>query len=282
MRIGFATDTVRASLSSDDRAAIAPLAALGVDVVPVVWTDPDTAWAGLDAVVIRSTWDYHRRFPEFLAWVDRVAARTPLWNPPEVVRWNAHKSYLLDLARQGVPTVPTRPVPDLAAAVATARANGWGRSVVKSAVSAGAYRTYLVDLATFDPASPPWGDAPPAGELLVQPYLREVEGRGERSLVFFRGAYSHAFLRAPRLAGRTPLEEGRPVRASPAELEVGERALAGAPGPTVYARADIVTDTFGVPRLMELELIEPYLGLGRHRPAAEAFARALAHVLRRS
>ena len=55
----------------------------------------------------RTPWDYFDRPLEFLAWARGVAARTELVNPIEVLRWNAHKSYLVDLAGRGVPVVPT-------------------------------------------------------------------------------------------------------------------------------------------------------------------------------
>ena len=52
--------------------------------------------------LLRSTWNYSERPAEFLAWVDRVAARSSLRNGRATVRWNAHKSYLLDLEQRGV------------------------------------------------------------------------------------------------------------------------------------------------------------------------------------
>ena len=57
--------------------------------------------AGIDAVLVRSVWDYHLRPAEFLLWVDAVEGTgTRLLNPPAVLRWNHHKSYLRDLALQ--------------------------------------------------------------------------------------------------------------------------------------------------------------------------------------
>ena len=34
----------------------------------VAWDDPAVDWSAADLVAVRSTWDYHRRLPEFLAW----------------------------------------------------------------------------------------------------------------------------------------------------------------------------------------------------------------------
>ena len=63
----------------------------------MVWDDEGVDWAA-DLVAVRSTWDYHRRCPEFLAWARRVERDSPLLNGAEVFAWNANKAYLLDLA----------------------------------------------------------------------------------------------------------------------------------------------------------------------------------------
>ena len=70
-----------------------------------VWDDPQVDWAGFDAALLRSAWDYTERIGEFLEWVERTAAVTRLLNPPPVVRWNSDKHYLQDLAQLGVPIV---------------------------------------------------------------------------------------------------------------------------------------------------------------------------------
>src|SRR5688500_6394607 len=77
----------------------------GIDTQVLAWDDPTVSWARFDAVLLRSTWDYVERLPEFLAWCDRVATLTTLWNPPDVVRWNTDKRYLGELARQGLPVI---------------------------------------------------------------------------------------------------------------------------------------------------------------------------------
>ena len=51
--------------------------------------------------------DYTRRFEAFMEWAGRVNCETRLLNPFPVVRWNGHKSYLLDFDARGVPMVPT-------------------------------------------------------------------------------------------------------------------------------------------------------------------------------
>src|SRR5579864_8742035 len=81
------------------------LAAAGVDARWLAWDDPSAPFDDALRVVIRSTWNYHLHHDRFLAWAERVADR--LLNPLPVVRWNSHKGYLGDLARNGIAVVPT-------------------------------------------------------------------------------------------------------------------------------------------------------------------------------
>ena len=62
-------------------------------------------------VLIRSCWDYHLHIAQFRHWLARLenlGAR--VWNDPTIVRWNADKRYLIDLAARGVATIPTTAV----------------------------------------------------------------------------------------------------------------------------------------------------------------------------
>jgi hypothetical protein len=102
-RIGFVTSAEHRLLTPDDRMALPWLAARGIDVVPVVWTE--ALAEDLDGLVLRSTWDYHLRLAEFLAWVDAVESQgIPLWNSPATVRWNVDKAYLRSKEEQTGPS----------------------------------------------------------------------------------------------------------------------------------------------------------------------------------
>src|SRR5262249_6276409 len=142
-RIGFVTSAELRDLTPDDRSVVPVLAARGVEVVPVVWTEPLPG--GLDGLVLRSTWDYHLRLADFLGWVASVeAAGLPLWNAPETVRWNVDKKYLLEVEAGGIPVVPTRHAVrgSGVALPALLREAGWAEAVVKPSVSGGAFETW--------------------------------------------------------------------------------------------------------------------------------------------
>jgi hypothetical protein len=72
-----------------------------------VWDDPLVGWTQADLCVVRSTWDYHKKPKRFSRWIDDTATKTQLLNPPHILQWNAHKSYLRELGHSGIAIVPT-------------------------------------------------------------------------------------------------------------------------------------------------------------------------------
>lgn len=278
-RIALATYEQAPQLAPDDRALVPALDRLGIDAVATVWSR-DREWHLFDAVVIRSCWDYHRRPGEFLSWIDRVAAaNVPTWNSRELVRWNADKRYLLELARRGVAIVPTvvaSTVNDVAGAVASC---GWKRFVVKPAVSASGYETHAFTTPLDEAATASVSRALALGDVLVQPFVDEVERDGEYSFSFIEGELSHvAIKRAGAGDFRVQTEYGGSVTRvdAPAHLAAQAASALGAlPETPLYARVDGVARD-GCLLLTELELIEPNLFLGHAPGASDRLAGAIA------
>ena len=77
----------------------------GAEVEILAWDDFSVSWKRFDKVVLRSTWDYTERLPEFLSWCERTATQTELLNTADIVKWNTDKHYLADLARNKCPVV---------------------------------------------------------------------------------------------------------------------------------------------------------------------------------
>jgi len=277
-------------LHSDDRLVLDPLRARGVAVDIRAWDDPTADWAGYDLVVIRSAWDYAARRDDFLAFV--AAAGDRLANPGDVVRWNTDKRYLRDLAKAGVPVIPTTYVE---------LGEGWvayGADVVlkpvigAGSVDAGRYR--LRDERERRAFDAHLARLTGAGRtVMIQPYLAKVDSAGETALVFLDTGdglrYSHAARKGAMLAGPDEgvaglFKEERidPAVPSAAERAVAERALDAVPGGRdrlLYARVDLVPDDTGAPTVIELELTEPSLFFGEADGAAERFADAVAYAL---
>lgn len=258
-RVALATYRALPQLDEDGQRILAGLHARGLDAEATIWDDPQIDWQGFDVVLLRSVWDYHRRWEEFANWLTRVPR---LVNSRSVVQWNANKRYLADFARAGVSTVPTTYVPP-GANLDSSGLDQIEDVVVKPAVSASAHDTYRC--ATMSDATTAIQRITGSGRTaLVQPYFAAVDTLGEISLVFLAGNFSHAFRRAPRLRldhDRALPSRSEPAAASADELDLARLALRAAPEPVSYARVDLLPDADGNPVLSELELIEPGLRL---------------------
>jgi hypothetical protein len=281
VRIAFVTHAGLPGLSKDDLLAVEELRRRGATVEPAVWDDPGVRWSRYDRVVIRSCWDYHLRPGEFLAWLDRMEAeKIPLWNPAPVARGNVDKAYLADLAAAGIPVVPTAflergEAVDLGPLLDE---RGWTDVVIKPSVSASAFRTLRIGRGEEEAARAELEEMAAASRVLIQPFLSEVQIRGEWSLMFLRGEYSHAVLKRPGAGDfRVQAELGgsaTPEQPSPALVGQARAVVETIPGPWLYARVDGV-EIGGTFTLMELELIEPSLFLAAGPRAPARFAEAI-------
>lgn len=280
MKLALATAIGAFSLDEDLPPLLEACAEAGIHTQVLAWDDPTVGWSRFDAVLLRSTWDYTERLPEFLAWCERVAAQTRLWNPPEVVRWNTDKRYLGELATRGVPVIESF---FLAPGDDPASLPELEEFVVKPTVGAGsrdAQRYLRTDRAAAIAHARRLLEA--ERHVLVQPYLRGVDEQGETALLFFDGQFSHAIRKAPLLQrGQGPTralfaaEKIQSRTPSAAEHEVAAKVLAALPFATpVYARVDLLPSPEG-PQLLELELTEPSVFLPYGPGAADRFVAAL-------
>jgi glutathione synthase/RimK-type ligase-like ATP-grasp enzyme len=279
-RIAIATCTGYADLKADDDLLGEALRARGAEAVAVVWDELGVGWEGFDLCLVRSTWDYHEKYEEFLEWARRVEEAAMLQNPAELIAWNSDKAYLRELTETGVPTVPTAWVEQgsgehLEAILAR---EGWEEAVVKPTVDLGAKNLRRVR-AGGDDAQSALEAVLVRGDAMVQPFLPSLETEGETSLIYIEGAFSHAVRKRPAKGDfRVQSIWGGTAAATdpePRQIEAAESALAQLAEPPLYARADLVTLPAGTPALIELELIEPNLYLTTNRTAAERLANAV-------
>jgi O-ureido-D-serine cyclo-ligase len=288
MRIALAGCLVPTQEDPDAPPLERAFVARGHSVQQAGWDDPRIDWSSFDAVLLRSTWNYHLRRDDFLAWASHVEAVSALWNPLPIVRWNTHKFYLRDLEARGVAIVPTaflparRPV-DL---VQLLDARGWARAVLKPAVSADSYATMRVERRDVSAGQRHLEAHLASRDMLVQPYLMAVEEPGEHCLVFIEGEHSHAVRkRSLFLGGRHAGPEGVVVLAAPDEVEAAGVVLAAiglGDAPPLYARLDFLRDAGGTPRLLELELVEPSLFFDARPVSAARLVEVLEERMRRS
>jgi hypothetical protein len=280
-RVALATCAQLPELDDDDRALLPALAELGIEADPVVWDDPLADWGSYELTVIRNTWDYVGRRDQFLAWA-RSAGRVA--NPPEVLEWSTDKRYLADLRAAGIAIVPTMIVepgerfPMLE-----------GEVVVKPVESVGARDTERYDPETEkDAARLATRIHASDRAVMVQPYIRGVEARGETALIYLAGEFSHAIHKGPLLAPDRVVRHGLFVQEDIAAREPtgAERALGDAVleyvtgrfGVLPYARVDLLP-ALGGDLVLELELAEPSLFLRTSAGAPQRAAAAIAAAL---
>ncbi len=254
----------RADAFEHDQQMAALVAALrpGESVIDIDWQAPLEAFAGFDAALIGTPWDYWDNREGFLAKLDAIRAQgVPVYNAPEIVRWNIDKGYLAELGARGVATIPTLLLdnPGPAEIVAAFDHFGCDRLVVKRRVGAGAEGQF-----DFTRESPPAADWRMGHAALVQPFLPGIVEEGEHSLIFIDGQFSHGLIKRPAPGDYRvqSLYGGWDTAVTPApdDLAAAQKVIAGLPFPApLYARIDLVRGQDGTLLLMEAELIEPFL-----------------------
>jgi glutathione synthase/RimK-type ligase-like ATP-grasp enzyme len=276
-QIAFAPGEVHPLEAPGRDLVIAAGPAHGLDVEVKFW---DEDLSGFDAAVIRSCWNYFEQPDRFITTLEaheRNGVR--VFNTPDIVRWNARKTYLNDLGVAAIETLwPDRIDADVVARAFDAL--GADEIVLKPQVGAGSVDTIRLRRGAWRNADLAAG---PKGAAMIQPYLHAIETEGERSLFWFGGAYSHAVRKVPGAGGwlaNVPNETRFAAEAPPrAALEVAESARGRVPGALLYVRIDLVLGNDGAWRVIEIEAIEPYLFLDFAPEGADRFAGAIARVL---
>ena len=287
-RIALLTLEDRAGYVIDDELAIAELTRRGSDVREIPWSRDGTDWSAFDLVIVRTTWDYHKRPTEFLAELARIeASGTVLENPRALIAWNLDKRYLRDLAARDVPIVPSVWSAGGTAATFNALFDELGASeiVVKPSISANALDTFRLQT----PLTPPLCDTLMRTfadrAWLAQPFVQSIVDDGELSIFYFDGQLSHAVQKVPESGDfRVQEEHGGRIAAVSVTDEVrcaADHAIRAVAPTPFQARVDLVRLDDGSLALMELELIEPSLYFRMDEGAPGRFADAVVHVVER-
>lgn len=266
----------------DEAPLLAALRGAGFGAQVLHW-DSDEANhdpAAFDACVLRATWDYYKRPDQFEAWLRRAAAVSRLCNPLPAVLWNMHKRYLLELEAAGVPIIPTvlleRGSQAKVAQVADERR--WNAIVIKPVVSAASWKTRFFTAGQMGEAETFLRQVVAQRDMLMQPFMDEVNAGSEVSIVWIDGKVTHAIRKTPRF-------DGGDERVAPCptldrrHVDFAQSVLAAARQDVSYARIDVVERADGSILLSELELIEPSLHFNYSADALEAMVLAVQRVV---
>jgi glutathione synthase/RimK-type ligase-like ATP-grasp enzyme len=227
-------------------------------------------------VIIRTPWDYFNHKAQFLNALETISQQTKLLNPIDLVKWNLDKNYLLELQDKGITTIPTFNVTSIDNLKSQLETLLYERFVLKPFVSAGAYKTFAFsknqipdEIQALD-----FG----AEAFMLQPFLEEIQTRGEASLIYINSVFSHAIIKTPAPNDFRVQEDfgGKVELYFPTENELllSQQVMDNLPHESIYARVDI--SWFNqLPSLMEVELVEPELFFRFSKTAAEKLVSSL-------
>lgn len=234
-----------------------PFGARGFSLDDVDWADDQVDWSDYAAVIIGTTWDYWDRPDQFLRTLERIESRTRLFNPAALVRWNSDKRYLQELEAKGARLIPTLWIDHVnqAAYEQAFEALGSDDLVFKRQVGAGADGQYRLTRGNVMPDMP--------YPMMVQPFQTAIQTEGEYSFIFIGGTFSHALLKQAK-SGDYRIQSSyggveTAITPDAGDLAAAQAILALLDDAPLYARVDMLRGESGEMRLMELELIEPYL-----------------------
>lgn len=286
MNIAIASCKDLPDWEKDDNPFFQELASLDVNYEILPW-DSETDWSRFDACLLRTTWDYQERIEEFMAWIKQVSTQTMLLNTESIIVWNSHKKYLKELQEAGITIAPSEwllqggsyDVKHLM------ELHGWNQGFIKPLIGANAREClpFDNDEEGLHKAQQHIDRLTPNEDLVLQPYLANVESFGETSGIFFAGQYSHGTRKVP-VEGDFRVQDDYGASDYVYQLSVDELRLAKEAITYVadkfemplYARVDFLHQKNGDVFVNEVELIEPSLFF-RHggQESCQLFAQAL-------
>lgn len=276
--VGFITSAQFPHLTDSDSLLIKPLKKRGIEVVPIIWSSPTHSLSSLDALIMRSTWDYHTHISAFKLFLHSVKeSLIPVYNPIDTMLWNMDKSYLLQLKKRGISTIPTIKIHTLNQHILQ-KIKQWPEIILKPIIGASAYGITKLKTVNGSTLQNKINELLQTSDVLIQPFMKEVY-EGEISFIFFDKQFSHAVSKTPKKNDfRTQKFFGASIiRIYPSVHLIHQACdiIYTIKEPLLYARLDAIL-VKGSLILMELELIEPHLFFDIVPEAASTFADAIA------
>jgi len=225
----------------------------------ISWKSAASKAKHYDAILPLFVWDYFDdNEAQFIEEMEKVDTTTNLYNPIDIIKFNISKAFEI---------------------LST------DRLVIKPLIGAGAWRQVLYNKGDTFPSR----ELLPPGPTMIQPFLPSVKEEGEYSLLFFGNDYSHAVIKKPKSGDYRiqSLYGGTEQTYSPTknEIEVAQKIINILPFEPLYARVDLLRGNDGHLKLIELEMIEPYLylshskGIEENNVGAQKLASALKNKL---
>jgi len=262
------------------------LTSKGLHVDYLIWTDEQINWDLYDFVLIKSIWDYIDQYDYFLKWLDNLRAKNIIiLNPSNVVKWNSDKRYLREIEIAGLPVIEFDIIErgnDFKAEYFFERFSS-DSLVLKPTIGGGSKNVILVNQSTVKSLKKSINSLLNQCSYIVQPFVTKVQEAGEWSLIYFGGSFSHAVLKQAKPGDfRVQHYLGGTIQKiePPNELiNLGYKYIEKFARGCLYARVDGVLTDSGF-KLMELELIDPYLFLFTDMDAYKRYFNSLERIIK--
>lgn len=260
---------------NDDSLIIPYLERQNIEADFKVWDDPSINWSEFDVALVRSTWDYTEHIDKFTKFIKTLPESVRVFNSRDIILNNFDKSYLFELESKGLQIVPS--MKSLISKDIIQKSFDKFRCskiVIKPLIGAGASGIVIVDK-NQTIAEQDFNE-----KMLIQPFQESITNKGETSLIFFNGEFSHAILKVPKENDfRSQEEFGSQITSfSPDEktIKYAKSALNEISDDTLYARVDLLMNEENEWRLIgEVELIEPALYLSYNEESTILFSDAI-------
>jgi len=272
------TDWYTQQVLLEDNLVKTALENLGYTVEIVNWDHTDFDWKEPKLCVFRTIWDYFHRYEEFSNWLNSASQSTKFLNPQKTIEWNIDKHYLADLESKGIPIVPSHFIEKGTQVSLAELANKlqWDKFILKPCISGAARHTYAIEASECKEYEQIFQELISNESMMLQPFMKQIETKGEVSHIVFGGKYSHSVLKIAKEGDfRVQDDFGGSVhdyKASIQEIEFAEKAVSACDPMPAYARVDVVWDNNDHLAIGELELIEPELWFRKCDTAADQFA----------
>lgn len=265
----------------EDKILQEALEAEGLSTTRVAWDDQSFNWESTTYIIFRAIWDYFERFEEFEQWLNYVKGKTTLLNAAEIIYWNIDKHYLKDLKENGVHVAPTRfiAINEAITLKELFEETGWETAVLKPCISGAGMDTYKINVIEAEAFETTFQKLIKEKTMMLQPFLKSIQEKGEISLMVMDGQFTHAILKKAK-AGEFRVQDdhgGTVHHYTPTQEEIvfAEKAVAACEHFPIYARVDIIEDNNQKLSIAELELVEPELWFRFNDNAASVLAKGI-------
>ena len=287
MKLAILTSIDMPNMLPYDMEVIALLEKRGVETTILIWdkiiTRSPQELQQFDAILIRTIWDYFLKYDEYLKLLNLLeASKVPVFNPVEILKWNANKKYLQQLQNECFDIIPTIfNLNNDKDSFAVAISKDWKKVVLKPVISGNSYHTFVIDGEDEHKFNQLIDKHYINRPYMLQEFIPEISN-GEISTIYFSNGYSYSVTKVPPVGEyRVQFDYGGIYHfgdVDPIIKNTCDRIAARFENKLLYQRVDGVWRD-GKFLIMEVELIEPDIYLNLNNNALSNWVDALVGVI---